>query len=304
MQPKVVCVVGGTSGLGAAVAKQLGATLKPVKVFIAGRTLPQNASPESTTTLTSPRFEYARIDVTSMKQCIAFADAVAADPLVKEHGLSALVLSAGNLNFALSRHVTPEGLERTFALNYLSKFAIINRLMPALLRANSARIVSVLAGGNGGYFDINDIQMQKGSYNCIKQATQTGVLVDLMTVQLSSLYSQPVPTSLSLAPPRFYHFFPGIMNTNNPTNANLPWYITTPLKLILPLVGQNPDVVARTNILPLLETSYLDLSLLSSGSLIHPGLKLAKHYDVLKDTSVRERLWEESKNLVDNILLE
>ncbi|KAJ3071313.1 hypothetical protein HDU98_005514 [Podochytrium sp. JEL0797] len=276
---KTFLIVGGTSGLGASVVKSLGSS---ATVYVAGRTLPPSPPPNTI---------YTSLDVSSIKECLQFADHVAASDQVKEHGLAGIVLTAGNANFALSRRETKEGLESTFALNFLSKFAIINRLMPSLQRVNDSRVVSVMAGGNGGHFDANDIQMKKG-YNCIKQAVQTGVLIDLMTTHLASLHQAP-------SDPKFFHLFPGIMNTNNPTNANLPFYMTAPLKLLLPLVGRDPDVVAKEVVSLLTSDEYSGVE--KSGLLLHPGLKPVKPYSILADKEVSNKVWNECLGLVEKI---
>ncbi|KAJ3010869.1 UNVERIFIED_CONTAM: hypothetical protein HDU68_001927, partial [Siphonaria sp. JEL0065] len=263
---KVFAIVGGTSGLGASVAKRLSAM-----VIAAGRTLPKQQT---------QNIEYAHVDVTSIRDCVALANRIATDPRVQQHGLSGLVLSAGNMNFSLNRLETDEGIEKTFALNYLSKFAIVNRLLPLLQKSGDGRVVSVLAGGNGGgKIDADDLQMKKG-YNCIKQALNTGVLLDIMTVHLASLHQTPNS-------PKFFHVFPGLMNTNNPTNANLPFYVTAPLKLVLPLIAKDPAVIAK-DVTKLLEAPEYEF-VSKSGLLFHPGLKIQKQYSVLNDVALRER---------------
>ncbi|KAI9329426.1 hypothetical protein BDR26DRAFT_842132 [Obelidium mucronatum] len=282
MATKVFAVVGGTSGLGSHVVK--GLATSSTKVFAAGRTLPASVS---------TNIQYDKVDVTSIRECISYADSIANDPLVKQHGLSGLVLTAGNMNFSLSRQETTEGVEKTFALNYLSKYAIINRLLPALQKSQDGRVVSVMAGGNGGgRVDADDLQMKNG-YNCIKQAITTGVLIDMMTVHLASLHQEPDA-------PKFFHLFPGLMNTNNPTNANLPFYVTLPLKLVFPILAQNPAVIANDVLSLLRDEEYKPVS--KSGLLLHPSLKVQKQYSQLDEVALRERVWKESSVLVEKAL--
>ncbi|ORY43169.1 hypothetical protein BCR33DRAFT_717903 [Rhizoclosmatium globosum] len=274
---KVYCVVGGTSGLGASVVKALSGSGSTV--FVGGRTLPSSSSTPSSSPSTS--ITYKSLDVKSLKQSIAFADFVRTSKQVQENGLAGLVLTAGNFNFALSRSTTTEGIESTLALNALSKLAIINRLLPDLERVPDSRVVSVLAGGNGGPFKPDDIQL-KSNYNCVSQAIQTGVLVDLFTVHLASLNTSP-------SSPKFFHMFPGLMNTNNPTNANLPFYVTYPLKFVLPILGRSPDTVA-TEVVTLLQSEEWKAK---SGALVHPGLKTVKPY---------AKVWKECNDLIQEVI--
>ncbi|KAJ3346980.1 hypothetical protein HDU83_002534 [Entophlyctis luteolus] len=319
-----ILVVGGTGGLGAATVAALrgsavggasssssssssASVLPPHShVFVAGRRVDAAAAAlfnaNGKTAQMSTEVSFHKLDVTSMQECARLCDNIAADKRVAERGLHGLVLTAGNFNFALSRRVTDEGLEQTFALNYLSKFLIINRLLPSLMKA-SGSVVSVLAGGNGGFFDRNDIQMSK-NYNCVKQAIQTGVLVDLMTIHLASLYPE------STEAPKFYHLFPGLMNTDNVRNANIPAFAAAPLKMfILPLVGRNPSAVAEEDVIPLLlgrsgEGGASGRRYYPSGGLFHPGLKGVPAYKELVDAETRTRVWEESHALAKAALRE
>ncbi|KAJ3242426.1 hypothetical protein HDU81_003132 [Chytriomyces hyalinus] len=274
---KVYAVVGGTAGIGAAVSRALNGP--HAHVIVAGRSAKNPAH---------------ALDVTSMRQCVRLAREIEADPHVAKHGLSGLVLSAGNLNLGLSRVETDEGVEKTFALNYLSKFALINHLLPSLERAKDARVVSIMAGGNGGKFDVDDLQMAKGSYNCISQAIGTGAMIDSMTYHLAS--RNQTPTS-----PKFFHLFPGVVNTDNPKNAGFPSIIVSLMKIVMPLIARDPNTVAAEVIELLTSEKYTDVAT-KSGLFLHPGLGVVPPYKSVLDVAQRERVWNESERILKEAL--
>ncbi|KAI8607067.1 hypothetical protein BC830DRAFT_1159581 [Chytriomyces sp. MP71] len=285
---KVYAIVGGTSGIGGSVANLLWQSARfprETKLLIAGRRIP----PSDTH---GPNSHYTSLDVTSMKEVRAFAKSVSEDVDVRTHGLSGLVLSAGHLNLAWNRSETGEGIEATFALNYLSKACLVTELAPALSKASNARVVSVMAGGNGGRFDASDLQMTRNAYNCIHQAVATGALIDIMTYHLAQLNQAPDG-------PRFYHLFPGIVNTNNPANAGMPAPLFSVLKLVMPLVARSPDTVAKEVLQILQDDAYADVK--RSGQFLHPGLKVVKPYPKVLDEAVRGQVWQETLRILESI---
>ena len=71
---------------------------------------------------------------------------VAAEFRAGHHRLHVLLNNAGAL-FA-RREVTPEGLERTLALNHLAYFVLTEELLPLLKSSAPARIVNVSSGAH------------------------------------------------------------------------------------------------------------------------------------------------------------
>jgi NAD(P)-dependent dehydrogenase (short-subunit alcohol dehydrogenase family) len=60
-----------------------------------------------------------------------------------------------------SRHVTPDGFERTFALNHLAPFLLTNLLLERLT-ASRARVVTTASDAHkGGQLDLDDLQSER-----------------------------------------------------------------------------------------------------------------------------------------------
>ena len=73
--------------------------------------------------------------------------AVASDILAAYPQIDVLVNNAG---LALpQRELTVDGIERTFAVNYLAYFMLANLLLPALLAAGRARVINVSSAAHG-----------------------------------------------------------------------------------------------------------------------------------------------------------
>src|SRR5689334_1404703 len=111
-----IIVVTGSTGIGGAVAAALG-----------GRAL------------TIGRGGLIRADLSLLGETARAAAAVAG----RGEPLDAIVCCAGV--FALRAEPTPEGLERAFVLNYLSRFVLVRRLLPLL--APGGRVVLVANAG-------------------------------------------------------------------------------------------------------------------------------------------------------------
>ena len=75
--------------------------------------------------------------------------------------LDVLINNAGALYS--ERSVTPDGFERTFAVNHLSAFLLTNLLLPALRAGSPSRIVNVASRAHrrGGPLDFDDLQSER-----------------------------------------------------------------------------------------------------------------------------------------------
>ncbi|KAJ3178890.1 hypothetical protein HK101_010086 [Irineochytrium annulatum] len=205
-------------------------------------------------------------------------------------GLDGLLMTAGNLNVG-PRRVTKEGIQMTFALNYLSKFVIARLLTPLLMATaqpnGRARCVSILSAGNGTTVDLNDIQVEKG-FSFLKQALYDSTLVDMMTDDLARHHTT---TDTS---PRFIHAFPGMVNTDSVSNANFPWFITWPAKIALPLLASDPRVIAEEVVFMMTDDPWVDQQGLGKAILVHPGLRVVGRVKQLEDKAAVEKVQEYS----------
>src|SRR3989442_4148576 len=97
--------------------------------------------------------------------------------------LHVLINNAGLFN--QRRHVTPDGYEATFAINYLAPFLLTNLLLPELKSSEPSRIVNVSSVGHyNGHIDFDDLDMEK-TYGGWKAYQQSKLALVLFTRELA-----------------------------------------------------------------------------------------------------------------------
>ncbi|RMI40019.1 SDR family NAD(P)-dependent oxidoreductase [Streptomyces triticirhizae] len=160
-------VTGGYSGIGLETTRALvGAG---ARVIVAGR------RPEEARRVLAglDRVEVAEVDLGDLASVARFAD----DFLASGRALPIVINNAGIMAAPL-RRVGP-GWEAQFATNHLGHFALVNRLWPAIARAEGARVVSVSsAGHHGSAIRWEDIHFERGydKWQAYSQAKTANVL--------------------------------------------------------------------------------------------------------------------------------
>ncbi len=83
------------------------------------------------------------------------------------------------------RVITPEGFEKTFALYYLSRFALIQFLAGVIGTKGESRIIDfAVPGGNYGLIDFSDLALQR-SYSAFRALGRGSICNDLMAYEYS-----------------------------------------------------------------------------------------------------------------------
>jgi NAD(P)-dependent dehydrogenase (short-subunit alcohol dehydrogenase family) len=155
LEGKICLVTGATSGMGKVAALELarlGAT-----VIVAGRD-PESCSEHAAAIRreTGVRVETALADLAVRDQVRRMASEVAG----RFERLDVLVNNAATVLF--ERTLTVDGLERTFAVNYLSHFLLTNLLLDRLKSSPSARIVNVSSSEHlAGEIDFANLQGER-----------------------------------------------------------------------------------------------------------------------------------------------
>jgi len=99
-----------------------------------------------------------------------------------------------------TRHVTVDGLERTFALNHLASFLLTNLLLDRLRQSGPARVVTVSSNAHSmGRIDFDDLQGER-SYSGSRAYNQSKLANVLFTYELARRLRDSTVTANALHP--------------------------------------------------------------------------------------------------------
>lgn len=164
----VVVVSGGTNGMGRAFA--LARAERGDRVLVLGRDRERGAA------LAGGKISFHRVDLSS----VAENDRIVGELLAEHPVIDAVALFANRVE--PRRVVTADGLERTFALYYLSRYLLSFGLRPALDRAEHPVIVNVAGvGTRKGRVHWDDPSLA-GNYSTVTAQLQAGRANDLLGV--------------------------------------------------------------------------------------------------------------------------
>jgi len=285
MEQRTSLVTGGTGGIGRAVAGRLAGAGD--RVLVVGRN--ETRGQEVVGDLPRPHpyqlHTYLPADLSLLADTVRFADAVAAHT----ERLDSVVLCAGV--FAGSPEWTSEGLERSFVLNYLSRFLVIQRLLPLLGAAQRPRLVLVASAGK--YRDTLDLdaigpgQAQRRRH--LAGASQFAN--DLLAVELSHRLRE---TGIEVA-----CVYPGVVRTEVFRNARgVPRPLQALAMMVQRIVGTAPDAAADTPAFLAQDPAARGIN----GHFYGPGRRQLEVPPRAAQPERRTALWQASERLVEQWL--
>ena len=155
MAGRTVLVTGGTGGIGRATA--LGLAMMGARVAITGRDRGRTEDAAGDIRAAGGgQVDAFAADLSSQSQVRRLADEV----LQRLPRIDVLVNNAGG--YWDTRHVTTDGLERTFAVNHLAPFLLTRLLLDRLKQSAPARVVTVSSNVQArGRIDLDDLQGER-----------------------------------------------------------------------------------------------------------------------------------------------
>lgn len=278
---RVALVTGGTAGIGRAVAVRL--ARGGDRVLFTGRDSARGAEVVEALHRVGPDANHMFLpaDLSLLANTAQLADAVAQ----QTNRVDAVVFCAGVLS--LVPEWTSEGWERSFVLNYLTRYLLARRLLPALRRAPYGRLVLVAnAGKYRDCLDLEDLQHRRGKAG-IAVAGRTQFANDLLAVELASrLRGTQVEVTC---------VYPGVVATDVFRNARgLPWIMRASAQLVQRLVAIPPDAAAHTPAVLAQDPE----AVATGGRFYGPGMKVRDIPARALRPGRRDALWEASEDLV------
>jgi NAD(P)-dependent dehydrogenase (short-subunit alcohol dehydrogenase family) len=191
MVGKTVLVTGGTGGIGKATALGLGAV--GARVAIVGRDRARTEDAVREIRATGGQADGFVADLSSQAEVRRVADEV----LRSLPQLDVLVNNVGG--YWKTRHITADGLERTFALNHLAPFLLTNLLLDRLKESPQGRVVTVSSNAHSmGRIDFDDLQ--KEAYSGSRAYDQSKLANVLFTYELARRLQATSATANTLHP--------------------------------------------------------------------------------------------------------
>ena len=276
MAGRTVLVTGGTSGIGRATAAGLAAMGARVAITGRDRARAESAAREIRPVGGGPVDVFVA-DMSSQSE----VRRLAAEVLQACPRIDVLVNNVGG--YWSTRHVTADGLERTFALDHLAPFLLTDLLLGRLKASGHARVVTVASGAHAmGRIDFDDLQGER-SWSGSRAYSQAKLANVLFTYELARRLQGSTVTANAL--------HPGVVRTS--FGAEDPGVAQ---KLLVPLLRpflKTPAQGAATSI-----------HLASAPGLEHvTGLYFAsskpkRSSKASYDEKVAARLWQVSADLV------
>jgi NAD(P)-dependent dehydrogenase (short-subunit alcohol dehydrogenase family) len=193
---QVALVTGGTDGIGKQVALRLADG--GAQVILVGRDAQKGAATLEQMRAIAPgaSCQFQGADLSQMREVVRLAEAL------RTHGrLDVVVHCAGVM--LRNRTLTAEGLETVFAVQYLARMLLTQRVMPLLHASPNPRIVDVSAGGTINLpFDFDNLQGEK-QYDGVHALRHESVANDMLVLELQARYPAM----------RFYNYGPGVVRT-------------------------------------------------------------------------------------------
>ena len=178
-----ILITGGTSGLGYRTAYILAHESKNKIILIGSNNKKGQQAVERLIYETENKnLRFIKADLSSINEI-----GLLAKDLIKEK-IDILINNAGALFY--SRNESIDQIEKTFALNHLSYFALTNLLLKYKVIKNGGRIINVASGAHRGIdVDFNDLEMSNNynGWKCYKISKLCNILFTKKLSELTSI---------------------------------------------------------------------------------------------------------------------
>ncbi|KAK0668055.1 hypothetical protein QBC41DRAFT_322628 [Cercophora samala] len=219
-------VVGGTNGIGYAMACRIATDHTSSTVIISGRNKPDK--------IPHPNIEFLAVDASSMRQIKQYTGKIKTS--LGDQKLDFLIMTQGIFTMA-GRTETAEGIDNKMALHYYGKQLLIRELLPVL--QDDARVIIVLDGKNGAptKLEWKDLDLKR-TYSLTSAAYHCISMKDAI-IQFYAAQQQQSGNSKR----HFVHAFPGVVASN--IMAGLPWYLRGPAQVLMKMAAVSTDTCAE-----------------------------------------------------------
>jgi NAD(P)-dependent dehydrogenase (short-subunit alcohol dehydrogenase family) len=277
---RLAVVVGGTSGLGQAIAERLAQA--DVSVIVVGRSQQRGeevvARMKALSKSETVSHSFVPCDASLLSNVAEFAGTFRASGRTLDY----LVLTQGIATIQ-GRTETSEGLDVKMSVHYYSRVAMAELLAPAMSGAEDPRVLSVLSAGvHAPYTGYASDPELKFNYKLSNAANAAGFYNDIAVEALSKEHANIA----------FIHAAPGFVATN--WGTELPWYFRGPVRA-LQCLGRSPDMAGEYLCSALLDEEY-------KGGWSLMGQNAQKVTKTRLHDEARDTVWANTKNVLKRVL--
>jgi NAD(P)-dependent dehydrogenase (short-subunit alcohol dehydrogenase family) len=277
MHGRICLITGGTNGIGKSTAQALarmGAT-----VVIVGRSAQKTSQvvEEIRTATGNKNVDSLLADLSSQQD----VRRLAGDFKSKYPQLHVLLNNAGGT--FMTRQLSVDGIEMTFALNHLAYFLVTNLLLDTIKASAPARVINVSSDAHsGGKIDFDNLQGER-SYSSFGPYGNSKLANILFTTELARRLEGTGVTVNAL--------HPGFTSTG--FGKNNPGFLMKIMGAVVPLIARSPEKGAETSI-------YLSSSpeVQSITGKYFVDCKVAQPAPQATDMAVARKLWDISAEMV------
>jgi NAD(P)-dependent dehydrogenase (short-subunit alcohol dehydrogenase family) len=274
---KTIVITGATSGMGEAAVLEL--ARQGARMVLIARDKARGdvtmAKLKSANPGANHTIHYADLSRTAEMKRVG-AEVAAAEPKI-----DVLINNAGAVY--LSRKVSADGLEMTFAINHLAYFVVTNLLLDRLKATPGARVVSTSSDAhNVGKIDFDDLQLEK-SYSSFRAYGTSKLENILFTRELAKRLSGTGVTANCL--------HPGFVGTRFGQNNANNIFMKGLARLIMSF-GLKPEDGAKT----IVYLAASDDVAGTTGEYFY-NCKIEKTTDAAKSDADAKRLWDVSAKI-------
>lgn len=273
-------ITGGTDGIGKASAKELAKL--GYDVIIIGNTEEKgkNAVDEIRQDVPEGHIQFWKADLSLISEVMRISKLF----LSKYNHLDVLILCAFQMQ--PERKITSEGFEKTFALYYLSRFALLQYLDSIIGIKGETRIIDfAIPGQNYGEIDFSDMNMEK-NYSAMNALKRGSFFNDLMAAEYSKRTRDKQAT--------FIIAWPGTVRTG--VADPYPQPLRLIFKLYLLIFGTSPKEIGKISAYYVTDKSVMNkmLNIFYKKKEIKLGTRSL-------DSNLSQKLWEKSLQLIHDV---
>ncbi|KIS69531.1 uncharacterized protein UMAG_02070 [Mycosarcoma maydis] len=300
-------VAGGTQGIGAGIALRF--ALSGASVWLVGRNENKaadvlellnkasaeaarrsSASSKAACTTSSVDHQFFKADLSSTAEVKQVASEIIAK--AGKGGIDYLIETAGGPPTG-AFETTPEGIEKQYAVQVLSRVGLAKQLVEAGVIKRSLLMVAAPGQGGKSSIDTDDLdfsqshaagQWWSGPIGLLNKGKRASSLLDAACQHLAE--SHPNLT--------FTHVFPGLINTNALANQGHSSLLVLAAKIFGPLIGSKPGPGGYAELPFYLLANQEGQRYLEVGkaNLIDQNLKKRKISENVQSKEVRQKIWD------------